>query len=121
VELVRGLVADDLLGGVHDVADGGLGVALAEMAAVSGVGARIDGVGDHAALFSEAPSRVVACVAPGKVDAVRIAADGVGVPFTALGTAGGDRLVVVGLVDIAVADVARSWRDAVPSALGENS
>ncbi|MBV9936280.1 MAG: phosphoribosylformylglycinamidine synthase II, partial [Actinobacteria bacterium] len=116
----RGLVADDLLDGVHDVADGGLGVALAEMAAVSGVGARIDGVADHAVLFSEAPSRVVACIATAKVDAVRSAAERAGVPFTALGNAGGDRLVIGDLVDVAVAEVARGWREAVPAALGES-
>ncbi|MBV8957872.1 MAG: phosphoribosylformylglycinamidine synthase subunit PurL [Actinobacteria bacterium] len=120
VDLVRGLVADDLLDGVHDVADGGLGVALAEMAAVSGVGAHIDGVTDHAVLFSEAPSRVVVCIAAAKVDAVRSAAERAGVPFTALGNAGGDRLVIGDLVDVAVAEVARGWREAVPAALGES-
>ena len=55
------LVADGLLAGVHDVADGGLGLALAEMAVVSGVGFSVDR--RRAAtprLFSEAPSRVVA-------------------------------------------------------------
>src|SRR5581483_1392396 len=114
-----GLVADGLLAGVHDVADGGLGVALAEMAAASGVGARIGGVADHAALFSEAPSRAVVCIDPGKVDAARAAAEAAGVPFTELGAAGGERLVIGDLVDLAVADIGRGWREALPAALGE--
>ena len=37
-ELVSGLVVDQLVDGVHDCADGGLGVALAEMAIAGGVG-----------------------------------------------------------------------------------
>ena len=44
LDLVRELVADGLVAGVHDVADGGLGVALAEMAVRSGVGAHVAGV-----------------------------------------------------------------------------
>ena len=63
-DLVRGLVVDRAVAGVHDVASGGLGLALAEMAVRSGVGFRVAGVADHGALFSEAPSRVVLCVAP---------------------------------------------------------
>ncbi|HZQ87781.1 MAG TPA: phosphoribosylformylglycinamidine synthase subunit PurL [Acidimicrobiales bacterium] len=120
VDLVCGLVADDLLAGVHDIADGGLGVALAEMAAASGVGARASGVADHAALFSEAPSRVVACIAPDKVAAVRAAAQAAGVPFTELGAAGGERLVIGDLVDLAVAEITGRWRDSLPAALGED-
>ena len=39
--LVRQLVADDVLQGVHDVADGGLALALAEMVAAAEVGRRL--------------------------------------------------------------------------------
>jgi hypothetical protein len=41
------------------------------------------------------------------------------VAMTVIGRAGGDRLVVDGLVDVAVSDVAEAWRTAVPAALGE--
>ncbi len=40
-----------------------------------------------------------------------------GVPVVDLGTAGGDRLVVDGLVDLAVADVVAAERDALPAAM----
>ncbi len=50
--------SDALVDGIHDVSEGGLGVALAEMAVRSGVGFRVGGVADHAALFGEGPSRV---------------------------------------------------------------
>ena len=88
--------------GIHDVSDGGLGVALAEMARASGVGWRVDGIADATALVSEEPSRVIACVEPGALEAVRGEATRTGVPFSELGAAGGDRMVVAGLVDLLV-------------------
>ncbi len=51
--------APGLVHGIHDVSDGGLAVALAELAIGSGVGCRVEGVASHCELFSEAPSRVV--------------------------------------------------------------
>ncbi len=111
--LVRSLVADDLLAGVHDVADGGLGLALAEMAVSSGVGFEVTGLqGGHAGLFSEAPSRVVACVA-GVLDELEARAEATGVKLTVLGRAGGDRLVVDGLVDVALDHATHTWRNAI--------
>ena len=61
LRLVASVVAgpDDLVDGVHDVSDGGLGLALAEMAVQSGVGFRVPDVDGHVALFGECPSRVV--------------------------------------------------------------
>src|SRR5207237_1499993 len=68
---VRSLVADGLLLGAHDVADGGIAGALGEVVARSGVGARItlDGVEE---LFSEASGRVLVCVAAASVDGVGV-------------------------------------------------
>ncbi len=117
VHLVTALVADDLLQGVHDVSEGGLAVALAEMAVRSAVGFRCAGVAGHTALFSEAPSRVVVCVAPDKAAEVTARADSAGVPLTELGEAGGDRLIVDGLVDVAVADAISAATNAIPRAL----
>jgi phosphoribosylformylglycinamidine synthase II len=119
--LVRDLVADGLLGGVHDVADGGLGVALAELVARSGVGAHLAGVDGHGELFSEAAGRVVACVAPGDLAEVARRADAAGVSLAHLGTAGGDRLVVDGVLDLGVAQLAGTWRDALPASMGASS
>jgi phosphoribosylformylglycinamidine synthase len=115
--LVRGLVTDDLVAGVHDVADGGLGLTLAEMAVRSGVGFRVDIEGGHAGLFSEAPSRVVACVRPEDLDEVRRRADEAGVAGVAIGVAGGDRLVVTGLVDVGLSEAVAAWTGALPGLL----
>jgi phosphoribosylformylglycinamidine synthase subunit PurL len=116
-ELVRSLIADDRLRGVHDTADG-LGVALAEMAVRSQVGFRVASWGaDHAWLFAETPSRVVACVAPGSKAAVVRAAQAAGVEAVELGRAGGDRLVVEDLLDVGLAQATAAWRDHIPHAI----
>ncbi len=117
-DLVRGLVVDGLLIGVHDCADGGVGLALAEMAVQSATGCRIEGVRDHAHLFGESPSRVLVCVAEDGWPEVERRAVGHGVPIAALGRAGGDRIVVEGLVDVPLADAVEAWRDRLPAAFG---
>jgi phosphoribosylformylglycinamidine synthase len=99
---VRTLVLDGVVSGVHDVADGGLAKALAEMAARSGVGARVA----YDAAFDESAGRVLVCVPPG-----------VDVPGTEIGVAGGDRFVIDALVDLPLDDVVRAWRDTLPSAM----
>jgi phosphoribosylformylglycinamidine synthase len=117
VTLVRALVGDGMLAGVHDVSEGGLGVALAEMAFASDVGFRVTGVEGHAQLFSEAPSRVVVCVTPARApDVLRRAADA-GVPASLLGGSGGDRLVIGDLVDVSLDDARTRWQSAIPEAV----
>jgi phosphoribosylformylglycinamidine synthase len=116
--LVRELVADGVAAGVHDVADGGLATCLGELVARSGVGLRLSEF-DADELFAEAASRVVVCAPPGtdpaEMEGRALAA---GVALAHLGEAGGDRLVVDGLVDLTVASVTRAWRDTLPRALG---
>jgi phosphoribosylformylglycinamidine synthase len=116
--LVRELVDATLLAGVHDVADGGVALALAEMVAAGDVGLRAPKVDDHRLLFAESAGRVVVCVASADVDAVRSRAQAARVPVDVLGVAGGDRLVLGRLVDLTVADIASAWRDRLPVAFG---
>src|SRR5205807_2852791 len=58
-DLVRQLVVDGAVTGLHDVADGGLAVCLAELAVRNQMGLTVLGIDGHGSLFSEAPSRVV--------------------------------------------------------------
>jgi phosphoribosylformylglycinamidine synthase len=117
-DLVRGLVNAGRLAGVHDAA-GGVGVALAEMVVGAGVGVRVrvDGA-DHAWLFAESASRVVACVDDAHVDSVVSDARAMGVEVRDLGRAGGDRLVLDGLVDVPVSDAVTAWKGRLPGAIG---
>ncbi len=116
-QLVRELVEEDLLAGLHDVADGGLGLALAEMAVRSGIGVDVSGVSGHAQLFHEGPSRFVACVAPKRLDEVAERATAAGVPRTVLGRAGGARIAIHGLVDVSLAEAVARWRNSLPDAM----
>jgi phosphoribosylformylglycinamidine synthase len=116
--LVRELVGGGHLAGVHDAADG-LGVALAEMAVRSGVGAEVPAPGaDHTWLFATSASRVLACVDTASLDHVLAAAATAGVATSVIGAAGGDRLRVGTLVDLALRDAIDAWQHRLPDALG---
>ena len=116
-DLVRELSASGRFAGVHDAADG-LGVALAEMAVRGGVGFAVVSEGDpHAWVFAESASRVVACILPDRLDEVLAAAAAAAVPASVIGAAGGDRLVVSGLVEIPLAEATARWRGRLPAAM----
>lgn len=122
-DLVRDLVSAGLPAGVHDVGDGGLLLALAEMAVRSGVGFEVSGpaVADVASLFGEAPSRAVVAVAPDEVAEVEDRAAAAGVTAQWLGTAGGRSLRVEGLMELSLAEAARVWDETLPTALGHGT
>jgi phosphoribosylformylglycinamidine synthase len=106
---------------VHDCADGGLAVTLAEMAFGSGIGFHVAPEADVAAAawcFSESANRVVASVDPRPLPHILRRAEEAGVHAVDLGAAGGDRLVVDGVIDVGLADAERVWREAIPNALG---
>ena len=117
-DLVIGLVSDRVVAGVHDCADGGLAVALAEMAFAGGVGFTVEpeaGVPTAAWCFAESASRIVLAVTPDRLAEVLARAGDAGVRAVDLGTAGGDRLVASGAFDVALADAHATWRDAIPA------
>jgi phosphoribosylformylglycinamidine synthase len=107
-----------LVDGVHDVSDGGVGVALAEMAVRGEVGFQVGGIPDHHALFGEGPSRVVLSVPAASLAAVEARAAAAGIRWARLGRAGGDRLVIDGLLDLSLTDAVQAWRGALPQRLG---
>jgi phosphoribosylformylglycinamidine synthase len=118
--LVATLAGQRLLHSAHDCADGGLGVALAESAIIGGMG--FMGTLPHhdrwdAALFGEAPSRIVVTCAPGNIDVIELAADEAGVPVTVLGSTGGDRFTLEGLLDEPLATLADAFENGLERAL----
>ncbi|MDQ6909978.1 MAG: AIR synthase-related protein, partial [Actinomycetota bacterium] len=115
-ELVRHLVSDGLVAGIHDVGDGGIALALAEMAVRSGIGFRVSAM-DHRELFSENPSRVVACVLDRHVAQVAARAGASGVAATGIGHAGGGVLEVAGGFRVLVSEAVERWRAALPVAV----
>ncbi len=117
-DLVRSLVREGGVDGVHDVSTGGLGVALAELVCRSGLGLVADAVPSAAHLFAEGAPRVVVALDPAAADELVARAAAAGVPAARIGTAGGDRLAITGLVDLSVDEVVRTWRERLPEALG---
>lgn len=114
---VREAVLGDGVLGAHDIADGGLGLALAEMVSQSNLGVTVARVADHRELFGETPGRVVLCVDPDRSGTVLADFEAAGVPVQRIGIAGGDRLIVNGLVDLSVQEVVARWRSVLPDAL----
>ncbi|HET6963275.1 MAG TPA: phosphoribosylformylglycinamidine synthase subunit PurL [Acidimicrobiales bacterium] len=119
LRLAAGLAREGRVSGIHDVSEGGLAVALAEMAVASGVGFEVDlgrtpAVAD---LFGEAPSRIVLSVPPAAAAQVTEQAVAAGLTATTIGTAGGDRMILAGGFDLPLADAAGAWKGAIPGAL----
>ncbi len=118
-ELVSTLVREGSIAGVHDVSDGGLAVALAEMAIGGEVGFRVELIFDDCtpaeACFAEPASVVVCSVSPQETASVCGQAAAAGVPVRVIGVASGDRLIAKNAFDVALADATHAWRDALPA------
>jgi phosphoribosylformylglycinamidine synthase len=106
-DFVRGLIRDGSVHTVHDLSDGGLAVALAEMAMAGGVGATIDalpaGIPAHAALFGEDQGRYVLAASPPEADAILAMARSAAIPALKIGVTAGDALTLPGEKPISIA------------------
>ncbi|HZQ02134.1 MAG TPA: phosphoribosylformylglycinamidine synthase subunit PurL [Reyranella sp.] len=106
-DFVRGQIDLRRIAACHDLSDGGLLVALAEMCIAGGTGAEIalptSAIPSHAFLYGEDQARyLVASKAPKDVIAD---AERAGVPALLLGYAGGDALSVKGLLSLKLSDI----------------
>ncbi len=112
-EWVREQIAAGHVAACHDVSDGGLAVALAEMCAAGGIGASVglpDGVRSAAAYyFGEDQGRYLLAVPPTAADRLVQAAVDAGVAARVLGRFGGRTLQLAPLGCVAV-DTLRHWR-----------
>jgi len=107
-DFVRGQILAGKIAACHDLSDGGLLVALAEMAMAGGIGATITlppGTAAHAFLFGEDQARYL--LATNAPDAVLKAAQSAGIPLLKLGISGGDALTLGGAGAISVAELKR--------------
>jgi len=106
-DFVRTRIAAGQVSACHDVSDGGLLVALVEMALASGVGAEIVAPNDappvHAWLFGEDQARYV--LATPDPDSILAAARTAGVPAARIGTAGGNGLTLKGFGTISLPEL----------------
>ena len=103
IELAHGNVAHAL----HDVSDGGIAVAAAEMAMAAGIGVEVTTT-DWRTLFSEDPHRLLVAAPPD--------AD-LGVDATRIGSFGGESISLNGS-SVSLTDAATTWRQAIPRRMG---
>ncbi len=103
-DFVRELIRSGRTDTVHDISDGGLLIAVAEMAMAGGMGAELTPGKDATIpiLFGEDQARYVVAVAASKAEAVLADATSAGIPALVLGRAGGGALVVQDVLSIPV-------------------
>lgn len=106
-DFVRKLVSGGTATAAHDLSDGGLAIALAEMAIASGIGADIGQPpqADAAAWFGEDQGRYLLTVPAAAVDDIQSKAAKAGVNITVIGSTGGDSLKLAGARAIPVSEL----------------
>jgi phosphoribosylformylglycinamidine synthase len=99
-DFVRGLILEGAVSAAHDLSDGGLLVAIAEMALASGLGARLDAapedVAAHAYWFGEDQARYLVTVPAAQAEALMAKARDASVLATQIGVVGGDAVAISG-------------------------
>ncbi|GAA5336290.1 MULTISPECIES: phosphoribosylformylglycinamidine synthase subunit PurL [Thermus] len=113
-EAIRELIALGLTDTAHDLAEGGLLVALAEMAFPYGLGATVEvREAGLEALFGEAPSRILFTVAKDRLKEATARLEAQGLPYRILGETGGKTLTVLtpkGVLEWEVAELKAIWQ-----------
>jgi phosphoribosylformylglycinamidine synthase subunit PurL len=124
-DFVRRLIADGRLTAVHDVADGGLLVAVAEMAMASGIGARLDPAPSrltpHAFWFGEDQARYLVTVPNSEADAIMERAANANVPVWRLGSTHGTALTVPNERPIVVAALSARFEAWLPAYMADRA
>ncbi len=115
-DFVRGLIRAGAVTAVHDVSDGGLLIALAEMAMASGIGAVLQApssIPPHAFWFGEDQARYI--VTAKDAHSVTRQATDAGVPLLHLGATGGAVLAVDGERPLRVAELKQRFEAWLPA------
>jgi phosphoribosylformylglycinamidine synthase subunit PurL len=118
---VRERIREGGVSAAHDVSDGGLACALAEMAIARGIGIEADldpvielrGGSGESSLFGEGPGGILLAVAPGDVSDLLAAARQAEVEVVEIGRVTGERIEISAAerdVSVALGDADRAWR-----------
>ncbi len=117
-DTVRQAIREGLVTAVHDLSDGGLAVAIAEMAIASGIGATLDqppGDAPTASLFGEDQGRYLATARADDIGALRDLAEKDGIDLVTIGTTGGSALTLGRSGPISVAKLAEAHANWFPA------
>ncbi|MCF1503284.1 phosphoribosylformylglycinamidine synthase subunit PurL [Afifella sp. H1R] len=120
-DFVRSLIDDGRVTAVHDCSDGGIAVALAEMALAGNLGAEIDEAPGRAdcALFGEDQARYLVTTRPEDAEAVLKSAAENGVPAAQIGIVTGDALTFVNAGSAAVPALREAFEDWFPKYMAQ--
>ncbi|MEK9284236.1 MULTISPECIES: phosphoribosylformylglycinamidine synthase subunit PurL [unclassified Bradyrhizobium] len=117
-DCVRGMIHAGTATAVHDLSDGGLLVALAEMAMASGIGARLlaapTALIPQAYWFGEDQARYIVTVPEAEAGRVLAKMRGCEVPCVRIGTTGGDAIAIAGEAPVAIATLRASFERWLP-------
>jgi phosphoribosylformylglycinamidine synthase len=101
------------------VSDGGLLIALAEMAIAGSIGARLSAaprsIVPHAWWFGEDQGRYIVTVPEEQAGLVLAKMKGVGVPCTRIGSTGGDAVSIAGEAPVAIEALQGAFESWLPS------
>jgi phosphoribosylformylglycinamidine synthase subunit PurL len=116
-DFVRGHVRDQVVSAAHDLSEGGLAVALAEMAMAGGLGATLavaPSIPLHAFLFGEDQARYLLTAAPDAAEAIREAAHAAGFDCATIGWTGGDALTISEGIAILIEELQDRYENFLP-------
>ena len=121
-DFVRKLIREGKLSAVHDISDGGLLVAVAEMAMAGNIGAQLEAapatLPAHGYWFGEDQGRYVLAVSSAHAGEVVERAAAAGVPLARLGVTGGDALAIAGEAPVSVEDLRNRSENWLPEYMG---
>ena len=115
-EFVASLIRARTVSAVHDLSDGGLAVALAEMAMAGGIGASVEAEGglSHAFFFGEDQGRYVLTAPSTQSAVIAEAAKRLGVPLARIGSTGGGALTLGGADPVPLAALTKAYENWLP-------
>jgi phosphoribosylformylglycinamidine synthase len=121
-DFVRGLIRAARVSAVHDVSDGGLLVAVAEMALAGGCGAALEaapeGLPAHAVWFGEDQGRYVVAASPDEAGRILREAAKAGLPARRVGKASGDALKLPGEAPLSLESLRTAHERWLPTFMG---
>ncbi len=111
--------ARDQIAAAHDLSDGGLAVAISEMALAAKIGATVNIPEDYFVhLFSETPGRILIAIESEKVDEFIGRAINLEITTTRIGKTGGDQLIFENLFSISIAEMRKVNSETLPRLFG---
>lgn len=111
--------ARDQIAAAHDLSDGGLAVAISEMALAAKIGANVNIPENHFVhLFSETPGRILVAIEPAEIDKFIGRAIDLEITTTRIGKTGGEDINFENLFSISISEMRKVNSETLPRLFG---